>query len=411
MILLKQYPNLFLGNIVFLNLCIRLSPKDFKIIVNSLSVNKSFSLTLQGTVHRNRVYLYSASGYFDSVADYLPEDMVIKPQKTYVIIDDGTVTASGFEKIEEGTCKWIIDQSLWASTLEKVKNEDEEFFDDENIIGGLAAASTVFLAHGKKNINFKGSKGTGIGTVKITVPLPGGYCSSGAANQHPAVRDEMDHRTSLLLGPEGMNKVNSIHIGCIGAGGLGNHFVTAAMHLGIKKFVLVDKDRLEESNLNRFYGAVRKDKGKFKTSLMQKKITGLHREGSVVEVQEFFPSKESILKLEAVDILVAGLDDDRTRLLLQVYALATHRPLLDMGCGIFCDTSGKPDEWGGQWRLSLPGGPCLVCMGLSPEEKNFCVTGEKGYLAGTGITPASIVSWKFYSWLQPKIINISNKII
>jgi len=377
---------------VIKNICIRLSPKNFENLIESLSQDRKFSFPLQGTLNRDKVYLYSASSYFDSVADYLPEEVVIKPFELHVFVDDGNTLTAGSFKIKDYECKWIIDRNIWASCFKKVKDTASGYICNEMLIKGLTAASTISFFQEKKYYIFRGREGSGNSTLEITVPLAEGYCSSGLINQNSHVTDAMGKRTSLLLGPEGMNKVDRICIGCIGVGGLGNHFVTAAMHLGIKGFILVDEDRLEESNLNRFYGAVREDTGKFKTSLLRREITGLHREGNVIEVREFFPSRESILELEAADILVAGLDDDRTRLLLQVYALATQRPLLDMGCGIYSDASGKPDEWGGQWRLALPGGPCLACMGLSPEGEDSCVTGGKGYLAGTGITPASIVT-------------------
>ncbi len=48
----------------------------------------------------------------------------------------------------------------------------------------------------------------------------------------------------------------------VGCGGLGSLFVIEAAHLGFRDFILVDADKLETSNLNRFIIATREDVGR-----------------------------------------------------------------------------------------------------------------------------------------------------
>jgi len=372
------------------SLWIRLSFCDFRALHDALEAKTSFPLIFNAVRCADVLYLYSATSFFYSVVPYLkPEEEGGTVSGAIFPGDDG-LFAAGMEPEKEEDISWYVDGSLFFSP-EKDREEPETIFPEERLLQRLVSSSLVSCRLKGASQLFSGRDGAGYGSLRISVAAPDSYLSSSWMGEGEAER-AMEKRTLLLFGRGGMKKIRSLPIGCIGAGGLANHFITAAMHLGINSFILLDDDRLEESNLNRFLGAVKKDAGSFKTDLLKREILGLHPGGKVEVAHELFPRKESLSLLQGADVLVSAVDDDAARRLIQVYALATHRPLVDMGAGIFQNQEGRIDEWGGQWRLSVPGGPCLACMGLSPAEADTCLPRQKGYLAGTGITPASIVT-------------------
>ncbi|WP_045218136.1 sulfur carrier protein ThiS adenylyltransferase ThiF [Desulfonatronum thioautotrophicum] len=53
------------------------------------------------------------------------------------------------------------------------------------------------------------------------------------------------------IGPETLVRLQQVRIGLAGAGGLGSNCAQALVRSGFKRFVLVDFDRVEPSNLNR----------------------------------------------------------------------------------------------------------------------------------------------------------------
>jgi sulfur carrier protein ThiS adenylyltransferase len=55
------------------------------------------------------------------------------------------------------------------------------------------------------------------------------------------------------LKSEQLQKIQSVHIGIAGAGGLGSNIAMTLVRSGFKKFIIIDKDIVEPSNLNRQY--------------------------------------------------------------------------------------------------------------------------------------------------------------
>ena len=81
----------------------------------------------------------------------------------------------------------------------------------------------------------------------------------------------MNHFESAIVGyfgEEKFKKIQSVRIGIVGAGGLGSNCAHNLVRVGFKKFVIVDFDVVEESNLGRqFY---------FFDQVAMKKVHALH---------------------------------------------------------------------------------------------------------------------------------------
>jgi molybdopterin/thiamine biosynthesis adenylyltransferase len=207
-------------------------------------------------------------------------------------------------------------------------------------------------------------------------------------------------RTLLWLGQDNFQKINSFKIGCVGSGGLMNPFIIQAMHHGFKNFIIIDHDRLEEHNLNRFLGGKHSDVGTYKTDVIKRILSEYDSTINIESAISSFPDDQTQSLLSSCDMIVCGVDNDYTRVNVQLLALALSKPLLDMGSGIFLhnNTSLNPtiDERGGQIRLSIPDRGCLVCMGLNlafvKDFKRDDFDIQRGYIVGTDLTPPSIIT-------------------
>lgn len=296
----------------------------------------------------------------------------------------GDYELSGFESPSDGILRWIIPESY--AGLFEAQEPDADLM--QQIVDALSTDSKIILngiIHESPDIicEFNGRR------FASTVPAAD-LCGT-------------DSRTLLWLGKGNFEKINSASICCIGAGGVMNPFVVQAVHHGFRRFTIIDSDRLEEHNLNRFIGAVPSDKEIYKTDILKEYIIKLRPDAEVVTVNAMFPEGESVNAMAGADLIVAGVDNNYTLILVQLYALAMNRAFFDMGSGIFLEDNDADfpivDERGGQVRFLSPGGPCLACMGVDPavvkNRARMALEARRGYIAGTDLTPPSVVTLNF----------------
>src|SRR5207249_1860878 len=62
-------------------------------------------------------------------------------------------------------------------------------------------------------------------------------------------------RQVLAFGTAGQELLGQLRIGIVGLGGTGSAVAVQLVRLGVRKFVLVDPDTFEASNLSRLYGS------------------------------------------------------------------------------------------------------------------------------------------------------------
>jgi len=107
----------------------------------------------------------------------------------------------------------------------------------------------------------------------------------------------MFSRTIDLIGPEQLEKIKSMHVLVLGLGGVGSFAVEALARSGVKHFVLVDKDRVDASNINRQLPALHTTIGQAKVDLMKERILAIQPDAEVITYHSFynFDTKEEIL--------------------------------------------------------------------------------------------------------------------
>ena len=169
-----------------------------------------------------------------------------------------------------------------------------------------------------------------------------------------------------FLGPNAMEFLRGADVAIIGVGGGGSHVAQQLAHVGIGHVQLYDPDRVDESNLNRLVGAVAADATtrELKVRVAERMIRGINPEVNT----QVFPSKWQMAapRLRESDVIVSCVDSFAARQDIEVTARRFLIPLIDIGMDVHL-VDNKP-QIAGQVILSLPGGPCMKCLGFLNDE-------------------------------------------
>jgi len=107
-------------------------------------------------------------------------------------------------------------------------------------------------------------------------------------------------------------KLKKAKVVVAGVGGLGSLVATYLVAVGVGKLTLIDREKVELSNLNRQILYQEKDVGKFKVESALEKLSKLNSDvkmdGKVVEI-----NKENVYSLvKNSDVVVDGMDNFET---------------------------------------------------------------------------------------------------
>jgi len=168
-------------------------------------------------------------------------------------------------------------------------------------------------------------------------------------------------RNVALFGEEGQRRLRSTSVAVVGVGGLGTHVVQQVALLGVGAITLIDPEELDESNRNRYIGALATDPvpGLPKVDLGERLILGIDPEIVVTRIADSFVSKAGFDALQNVDYVFGCLDSDGSRLILNELCSAYSRPYIDLATEIL---PGPPLQYGGRVVVNLDGDGCLVCL-------------------------------------------------
>ncbi|MBR4447667.1 tRNA threonylcarbamoyladenosine dehydratase [Methanobrevibacter sp.] len=127
--------------------------------------------------------------------------------------------------------------------------------------------------------------------------------------------NEKFSRTEMLIGNDGMKKLNDAKVAVFGLGGVGSFVCEGLARSGIGNFILVDFDKIDESNINRQLIATTKTIGKYKVDLMKERILEINPDANVEIYKEFYmeDSKTDIITedlsyaVDCVDTIMAKI--------------------------------------------------------------------------------------------------------
>jgi len=169
-----------------------------------------------------------------------------------------------------------------------------------------------------------------------------------------------------FLGPDSERIFSNAIVGIVGLGGGGSHISQQLAHLGIVNYVLCDADRITFTNLNRTVNATLFDVifKRYKTDIAARTIRRLHWNASIIN--HHAPWESATDSLMQCDIVVGCVDTFSGRRDLEAFCRRHLIPYVDVGMDV--QDLGDRREIMGQVILSMPGRPCMRCMGFLNDQ-------------------------------------------
>lgn len=142
-------------------------------------------------------------------------------------------------------------------------------------------------------------------------------------------------RTALLLGEDGVEKLNRSRVAVFGIGGVGGYCAEALARAGVGEILLVDGDQVEESNLNRQIVALHSTIGQPKAEIMARRIADINPDCRVVARVCFYGERTADdFDFSAYDYVFDAVDDVAAKVEIISRAVAAKTPVISaMGAG------------------------------------------------------------------------------
>jgi molybdopterin-synthase adenylyltransferase len=171
-----------------------------------------------------------------------------------------------------------------------------------------------------------------------------------------------------FLGPDSEEVLSSAVVGIVGLCGGGSPIAEQLAHLGVDNYLLFDPDYVEEPNLNRMIGSTPADalEERPKVEVIRDLILRIRPSAKV----EVFATKwqESHLALRSCTAVFGCVDSFASRNELEAYCRRFLLPYFDIGMDVN-ELAPRRYMISGQIIASLPGQPCMKCMGVLTEER------------------------------------------
>lgn len=141
-------------------------------------------------------------------------------------------------------------------------------------------------------------------------------------------------RTELLIGKQGIEKLQKAKIAIFGIGGVGSYVVEGLARAGIGSFILVDNDTVDITNINRQIIATQKTIGMPKVEVAKQRILEINPNAKVEIYQEFFMSESKGIIDDSIDYILDAVDTVTAKIELIVRANKLNIPVIScMGTG------------------------------------------------------------------------------
>ena len=136
-------------------------------------------------------------------------------------------------------------------------------------------------------------------------------------------------RTIGLIGKETFNKLQDKTIAVFGLGGVGGTALESLARSGVEKFVIIDFDKVAESNLNRQILYTEKDIGAFKTEVAERRIKQINNNAKISAIcSKISTNLGDLLKNLHIDFIVDAIDDVNGKIEIIKYAQKMNIPFI-----------------------------------------------------------------------------------
>jgi hypothetical protein len=208
-----------------------------------------------------------------------------------------------------------------------------------------------------------------------------------------------------FLGPRSDEVIGNARVAIIGLCGGGSHIAQQLAHVGVGHFALLDHDRADETNRNRMVGLTAKAARdeELKTEVIRTLIKSVNPAARVHPYPAKWQNHAEVLR--GCTAIFGCVDSYTERAQLERYARRYLVPYIDVGM----DVTGEPGRSvvSGQVIVSMPGYPCMTCMGflneevLAREANQYGAAGGKPQVVWPNGTLASTAVGKFMALLTP----------
>lgn len=130
--------------------------------------------------------------------------------------------------------------------------------------------------------------------------------------------EEWNSRTKLLLGTDGVDKLEHSTVMVLGVGGVGSYAAEGLARAGVGRLILVDPETISLSNVNRQIHSLRSTVGEYKVEAMKARIADISPSAKVDAVRLFYSpetvdelmvwAKQADYIIDAIDTVSAKID-------------------------------------------------------------------------------------------------------
>lgn len=141
-------------------------------------------------------------------------------------------------------------------------------------------------------------------------------------------------RTELLIGKDSLEKLKNAKVAIFGIGGVGSYVLEGLVRAGVGNFVLVDKDDVDITNINRQIIATTSTIGKPKVEVAKSRALDINPDINIQIYKEFFTPETKGIVDKSLTYIVDAVDNVTAKIELAVRADKLNIPIISsMGTG------------------------------------------------------------------------------
>lgn len=136
-------------------------------------------------------------------------------------------------------------------------------------------------------------------------------------------------RNELAIGKEGLEKIKNKTVAILGVGGVGSFAAEACARSGVGRIILVDKDNVDITNVNRQLVAYLSTIGKSKSAIMKERIADINPECEVIDMHMFYTEEtyEKFFEL-GIDYVIDASDTVMYKVHLAIECIKRNIPII-----------------------------------------------------------------------------------
>ena len=141
-------------------------------------------------------------------------------------------------------------------------------------------------------------------------------------------------RTEVLIGKETIEKLQNSKVAVFGIGGVGSYVVEGLARAGVGSFILIDKDVVDETNINRQIIATYQTIGVPKVEVAKQRILDINPNAKIEIREEFFMPESIDFFNEKIDYIIDCVDTVTAKIEIIIRAKKHNIPVIScMGTG------------------------------------------------------------------------------